>query len=138
MKAVKRQVPDCATNLRAGKFVFKKCREKGRLEEFLMVLEKPDYIDSKPFVCNELRKTYFDNVFVKYRCNGLITRFIYSLASGKLHDHVAHYTEYCSISTMYRVDHLVIPSHFDTNLERVCAAGIHYFLTPQEAISYVL
>ena len=80
MKAVKRQVPYCTANLLAGKFVFKKCqvkkcREKGQSEEFLVVLEKPDFIDSKPFVCNKSRSTTCDNImFVKYRCNGLIPR----------------------------------------------------------------
>ena len=126
-----------------SRFVFKKCQvkkccEENQTEEFLVVLEKPEYVDeSKPFVCNESR-IFFDTKFVKFRCNGLIPRLIVSLKTLKLHDHVLHYTEACSAHTDYKIDQLVTPSSFDTNLDHVCAPGVHYFLNAQEAVDYEL
>ena len=69
---------------------------------------------------------------------------IVNLEDHTLREHVIHFTRYCDIAaklhqerTLYKVDQLVTPSDFDTNLEEVCAPGIHYFLTPEAAVSYV-
>ncbi len=39
--------------------------------------------------------------------------------------------------TYYTIDQMVTPDFFDSDLEKVCTSGIHYFLTFHAAQSYV-
>lgn len=134
------QVPECVLAYcgKPDKFVFKKCRENRQTKEFLVVLEKPDYVDDKgtPFACNEFRKGIIDICFAKFRCNGLVPRLIVDLQEDKLHESVLHFTYLCATKTEYKVGHLVSPSSFNPNLQEICGEGIHYFLSARAAMSY--
>lgn len=121
-------------------FVFKKCEPKFGGEEFLVVLEKPDYIGAftKPFICNESRSGITDTKTAKFRCNGLIVKIIVCFDNRELYDSVLHWTFVSEEYTLYKVGQLVRPSMFNEDPENVCAPGIHYFLNPLAAIAYEL
>lgn len=143
------KVPESVDKFRdmPDRFVFKKCKSWINYKVFLVVLEKPKYVDTaelKPFLCNESRVTIFGASCAKYRCNGLIPRMIVNLEDHILRERVIHFTQYydattklCQERTLYKVDQLVTPSNFDTDVEEVCAPGIHYFLTLEAAVNYV-
>lgn len=129
------QVPECVQKFcdMPDTFVFKKCREYRGFQEFLVVLEKP----SCGFICNESREAVVKKDYAKFRCNGLIPRLIVSLGKyNKERDDLDHYTEISCEFTTYELGRLVTPSRFDDRLHIVCAAGIHYFLTPLAAMAY--
>lgn len=139
-------IPECVAQFcnMPERFVFKKCAPAKKVgfkrEKFLVVLEKPALVDIAPFVSNESRTLgdFEYSNFAKYRCNGLIVKIIVSLNDHNLHESVLHWTQFSDQLTLYKVGQLVIPSSFDTNLNEVCAAGIHYFLNPHAAMDYEL
>lgn len=114
--------------------VFKKCFDNLTRHTCLVMLEKP----SDGFLCNESRETVINKDFAKFRCNGLIVVLIFDLV-----DHISIYSilhvtraTYPPSLTFYAVGELVKPDDYYTDLETICAPGIHYFLTLKAAQGY--
>ncbi len=115
-------------------FVFKKCQVQN-FYSCLVILQKP----LENFESNETRNNIVDSKFAKFRCNGLITIAIYDLLNEKFIDSLIH----CYVGSWfqqpitYKVGKLSLPHYFNGNIDIVCAAGIHYFLTLEAALNYV-
>jgi hypothetical protein len=116
--------------------VFKKCRSRDTGHECLLTMKKPQ-VD---FICNESRTSVVNKEFSKFRCNGLLVVSIFDLVLKVELNSIFHTTNitYGFFITEYTVGLIVTPNHFDENLEQICAAGIHYFLTRRAAECYNL
>ncbi len=112
--------------------VFKKCISMYNEHPCILMLEKP--IDD--FFCNESRQWVTDSKWAKFRCNGLIVLIIYDLVTNITLDEIWHLNHNSNCMTNYKVNTFVKPNGFDSDLDRVCGQGIHYFLTPEAAESY--
>jgi hypothetical protein len=113
--------------------VFKKCRQWHTGHDCIVMLEKP----ANDFICNESR-TVVNRNMAKFRCNGLLVKIIFDLVlnielSCIVHETIVFYTRH---RTHYEVGCIVTPDYFDTNLDKICTYGIHYFLTLKAASSY--
>jgi hypothetical protein len=114
--------------------VFKKCIAMDNNHECIVMLEKPSF----GFVSNESRKRVINYNIAKFRCNGLKVVLIFDLVDKiKLHA-IDHENIQTSMITCYKVGSFVSPDGFDPDLDKVCAKGIHYFLSPEAAKSYDL
>ena len=108
------------------KYVYKTCGD------FIVVLEKLE-----DTITNENRSNVSqidDNrLYAKYRANKLLVKEIinkYDLTNCEVVE-----SNYCS-NTKYKINENVYPNDFDTNLEKVCSFGIHYFLKLVRAFYY--
>jgi hypothetical protein len=96
------------------------------------------------FKCNESRASVVNKDFAKFRSNGLLVVSIFDLVLKVELNSIFHttitrngyYNGY--YITEYEVGLIVKPEYFDENLEKICAAGIHYFLTRTAAVDYDL
>jgi hypothetical protein len=113
--------------------VFKKCKSLPSGNDCIVMLEKP----SNDFSCNESR-TVFNKNRAKFRCNGLLVKIIFDLMLNIELSCIVHETIVCYTThrTHYEVGCIVKPNYFDTNLDKICTFGIHYFLTLKAAIGY--
>jgi hypothetical protein len=78
----------------------------------------------------------------KFRCNGLIVVAIFDLHEKITIDEIWHETTVYDgtilfrKATWYKVGTFIEPDGFDSNMDKICTTGIHYFLTPKAAICY--
>jgi hypothetical protein len=72
----------------------------------------------------------------KFRCNGLNVVLIYDLVLQETVSQILHATKNWGLLTYYKIGEFVEPCSFDDDLDIVCTAGIHYFLTLKAAMSY--
>ena len=81
---------------------------------------------------NEKRKDVFDSRYAKFRCNRAKVINITNVKSGKNieKDH-SIYSPWCH----YQVGEIV-KTNFDTDLNKICSEGIHYFKTEEAALSW--
>ncbi len=111
-------------------YVFKKCFDACE-NEYLIVLKKPS---TTSFKSNENRKGVKNAKYAKFRCNGLIVIKIYDLRNQKFINQVCNHFQCYKLT--YTVNNLVVPNYYETNMQEICAPGIHYFLTFEQALRY--
>jgi hypothetical protein len=102
--------------------------------ECLVMMKKPVKWDR--FMCNEERFGVVDRNWAKFRCNRVVVVAMFDLVDKLKVYSIYHWNENIGIVTNYRVGEFVDPDSFDMDLDKVCASGIHYFLTPEAAKSY--
>jgi hypothetical protein len=133
MENMEKVFKDCKPNQ-----VFKKCKSEETGHDCIVMLEKP-VLD---FKCNESRKSVINQNRAKFRCNGLLVVTIFDLTSQVIVNHIMHKTDLMLRRTIlthlthYEVGKIVKPDWFDSDLNDVCAHGIHYFLTLESAFFY--
>jgi hypothetical protein len=118
---------DCNSN-----HVFKKCHDNVTNHGCIVMLEKP----LTDFICNESRYSVKNKEMAKFRCNGLNVVLIYDLVLQEPVSQILHETKLWGFLTHYKIGEFVKPDHFDDELDKICASGIHYFLTLKAAMSY--
>ncbi len=98
---------------------------------FLVTLEIPLENNAN----NMNRSSIVDRQFAKMRCQKAKVLKIENMYSGEsLPDDFTCYSQYDN-SFAYKKDEIVSVSNFDTDIDNVCAAGIHFFLSI-EAVHY--
>jgi antitoxin component YwqK of YwqJK toxin-antitoxin module len=110
-------------------YVYKSCAE------YIVILERLSDTITNENRNNITNKEY--KSFAKYRGNKFLVKDIF---------HKFDYTnKVSSISSSnfehkleYKIGKIIIPDNFDTNLEKVCSNGIHYFLKLECAFYYSL
>jgi hypothetical protein len=114
-------------------YVFKRCKNTFESYDCLVIMRKP-----KNFKCNELREGVIDKNFAKFRCNGLITVAIYNLKFKKFNSSLYHVLDkrINFLYATYEVGILTEPDQYEEDVSKICASGIHYFLSLEAALSY--
>lgn len=104
-------------------YVYKSCQRN-----WIVVLEKlPDT------VTNELRKDVIDARYAKFRADKLKVIMIFNkYDSGEIRPYITN-SLYTKVETMYRVGEIVYPDLFEIDKDKICAHGIHYYLTMEPA-----
>ncbi len=74
---------------------------------------------------NEMRKGVVDNRFAKFRATCLLTIRIYDIAKELFVNTIDHKCGPYHLT--YQVGEIVRPNAFNTDLEKICTSGIHYF-----------
>jgi len=116
---------ECKPYLENDQFVFKACYGT------IVVLEKPDL----GFESNESRKGVVDKDFAKFRCNGLWCRDIIDVKTMQ-HKTMVKHRFGCGEPTLYKVGQFIRPDAYAYDLNKICAQGLHYFLTLKPALHY--
>lgn len=138
-------------------FVFKRCTK------FIVILQKPKiFKEEKPikikdekkckkpkdneetkklafiFQSNEMREGIVDKSYAKFRCNQLMTIDIIEVKTLLHPKKIIHEwnNEFHNKEVVYEVGKMVVPDFYDKDITKVCACGIHYFLTLEAAFYY--
>lgn len=85
---------------------------------------------------NVARSSVVVKDFAKHRCNTARVESITS-AFGKKKSYKEAYSMH-DANFKYRVDEIVEVSNYDPNIDKQCAAGIHFFLSHEAAIDYCI
>jgi hypothetical protein len=114
-------------------YVFKRCKNLCLFYDCLVIMKKPEN-----FKCNELRSGIVNKNFAKFRCNGLITVAIYDLALKEFITKLDHtlFRNRRFLDATYEVGILTEPNKYEEDIRKICASGIHYFLSLEAALSY--
>jgi hypothetical protein len=117
-------------------YVFKRCIKSyysNDCYDCIVIMKKPE-----TFKCNELRTSIVDKNFAKFRSSGLITIAIYDLKLQKFINKLEHILLNGSsfLYATYEVGILTQPDKYEEDISKICASGIHYFLSLEAALGY--
>jgi antitoxin component YwqK of YwqJK toxin-antitoxin module len=77
-----------------------------------------------------------NKLYAKYRANKLVVKQIINKYDLTKCEKVM--SNFCGFKIEYKINETVYPNKFDTDLEKVCSFGIHYFLKLERAFYYVI
>ena len=85
-------------------------------------------------VCNESRENVFDPLYAKFRADKLLVVCIKHKKSGKTIDKIQNTSYYEQI--WYEVSKKVSVTNYCGDINKICAPGIHYFLSLERALHW--
>lgn len=112
-------------------YVYKSCCENSG-PNYLVILEKLE-----DTLTNEARTGVVDATYAKFRADKLkVVGIIDTSYPDKKPAMITHVNKDLGKSLVYIVGQIVLPDHFDPDIDVVCATGIHYFKSLEAAFFY--